>query len=249
MYDAEVAYQDDYLGELFQVLAQRRRRENTLTVIVADHGDGLGEHGYMGHAFVAYQELTHVPLIVDWPERWPKGKRVAAPVSARRVFHTMLEAARANIPEAHADTVVEASRLSLLNSANGRDPEQHTAFSEVYPPMNFVRAIEQRQPHLLEPFRCLSERRAIVEAGHESTFKLIQVDGVADELFDLAADPLEQVDMRAALPPLTAALEDRLNQMAAAALRQRDQHTRDAAVGFENDRQLQQRLRGLGYLD
>ena len=33
-----------------------------LTVIVADHGDGLGDHGNFGHAFVAYEELVHVPL-------------------------------------------------------------------------------------------------------------------------------------------------------------------------------------------
>ncbi len=103
MYDAEVAYQDDYLGELFEVLERRAKRANTLTVIVADHGDGLGEHGYMGHAFVAYQELAHVPLIVDWPDRMPEAERVAAPVSTRRVFHTMLEAAGKRRGRDHGD--------------------------------------------------------------------------------------------------------------------------------------------------
>jgi hypothetical protein len=161
----------------------------------------------------------------------------------------MLEAARERVGETYSDAVIEANRLSLLRSATGRDPEQSTAFCEVYPPMNFVRAIEQRQPELLGPFRCLSERRAIVETGEQSTFKLIQVDGAADELFDLAVDPLELADMRAARPSLTKALDNRLNQMAAAALRQRDQHTRGKAVDYDNDAQLQQRLRGLGYLD
>ncbi|HQF70931.1 MAG TPA: sulfatase-like hydrolase/transferase, partial [Promineifilum sp.] len=40
LYDAEVAYQDDYLGRLFAALAARGRSRDTLTIIVADHGDG-----------------------------------------------------------------------------------------------------------------------------------------------------------------------------------------------------------------
>ncbi len=249
MYDAEVAYQDDYLGELFEVLDSRAKRSNTLTVIVADHGDGLGDHGFMGHAFVAYQELAHVPLIVDWPERWPQAKRIETPVSTRRVYHTMLEAAGEAARGNHNDSYNDVHRLTLWHSANGRDPEQGTAYCEVYPPMNFVRAIEQRKPHLLEQFRCLSERRAIVKAGEETTHKLIHVDDQPDELFDLCADPMELVDMRGERPSLTAALEDNLKQMVSSALIQRDRRAEEAVVDLENDAQLQQRLRGLGYLD
>ena len=81
MYDAEVAYQDYYLGALFETLAQRRRNRDTLTIIVADHGDGLGDHNFFGHAFVAYDELVRVPLIMHWPGKVAAETRVAAPVS------------------------------------------------------------------------------------------------------------------------------------------------------------------------
>ncbi|MEM7331789.1 MAG: sulfatase, partial [Chloroflexota bacterium] len=93
MYDAEVAYQDDYLSQLFEALEKRQNRENTLVVIVADHGDGLGEHGFMGHAFNAYEELIHVPMMMQWPKRFSKPKTVTEPVSTRRIFHTILDAA------------------------------------------------------------------------------------------------------------------------------------------------------------
>ncbi len=196
MYDAEVAYQDDYLNELFSVIDARANNANTLTIIVSDHGDGLGEHGYMGHAFVAYQELVHVPLIINWPDHGPKTGRVETPISTRRVFHTMVNASGHGQEHADSDVIEEARHLSLEASVIGPDPEEGTAISEIYPPLNFVKAIEQRQPHLLEQFRCLSERRAIVKSGKMNTHKLIRVDRKPDQLFDLAYDPLELQNVR-----------------------------------------------------
>jgi hypothetical protein len=54
-----------------------------------------------------------------------------------------------------------------------------------------VRAIEQRSPHLLDDFRCLSLRRAVVKRDNtRQPFKLIMVDDEADELFDLKSRPV-----------------------------------------------------------
>ena len=248
MYDAEVAYQDNYLGQLLAALNSRADRDNTLTVIVSDHGDGLGEHDYFGHAFVAYQELVHVPLIVHWPRRLPKPARIATPVSTRRVYHTILDAI-CPLPEMPNLNPVQVRGLTLLHTIHGRDPEQGMTYSEVYPPLNFVRAIEKRQPDLLAPFRCLSPRRAIVkENGDATTSKLIQVDEKADELFNLAADPLELEDVLAARPREATALNQELNRMASQVERQRDNLTAGGQVEIDDD-QVVQRLRGLGYID
>ncbi len=234
LYDAEVAFQDDYLGQLFETLEQRQRHKDTLTIIVADHGDGLGDHGYFGHAFVAYQELVHVPLILNWPGRYEAGQRIDTPVSTRRVFHTMVEAAGA-APAAQEQMesvpgldVATARRLSLRHTIAGRDPEQKTAYSEVYPPMNFAKAIERRQPELLHEFRCLETRRAVVRQGVASTdspnpaMKLIQISDQADELFDLAEDPLELDSILAEQPDLVAAMDAKLAQMVSRTTRERD---------------------------
>lgn len=250
MYDAEVAYQDDYLGELFAALRQRRNAENTLTVIVGDHGDGLGEHGYMGHAFVAYEELVHVPLMVNWPKRLKRPSRITTPVSTRRVFHTILDAA-GRLPEMERIDPVNIHGLTLLNSVNGRDPENGVAYSEVYPPMTFVRAIENRQPELLEQYRCLSVRKAVVrqsadEQG-ESTFKLIHVDDEPDELFDLDSDPLEVESVLAERPFITQTLAQDHKRISGNVQRQKE--TLAAGTEVEMDDQLVQRLRGLGYLE
>jgi uncharacterized sulfatase len=245
MYDAEVAYQDDYLGELLAVLNGRAKRNNTLTIIVADHGDGLGEHNYMGHAFVAYQELVHVPLMMQWPAQFSRPERVTTPVSTRRVFHTMLDAAGCD-DDCGVD---EAHDLTLLHTINGRDPEQNTAYSEIYPPLNFVRVLENNQPELLETFRCLAIRRAAVRGQDEQpTRKLIQVDDQADELFDLAADPLELKDEMAQFPEETAVLNREIKRMTQAAKLKQETLSTGTAVDLE-DKQLRQQLRSLGYLD
>lgn len=250
LYDAEVAYQDDYLGQLFATLHGRARRDNTLTLIVADHGDGLGEHGYMGHAFVAYQELVHVPLIMHWPQKLAAAQRIATPVSTRRVFHTILDAA-GRLPEAAPVDPASVHALTLVENAHGRDPENGVAFTEVYPPMTFVKAIEKRQPALLEQYRCLATRRAVVQQtdqdGQTSTHKLIQLDDVPDELFDLVADAAEATNVIDSRPLTTTTLAQEAKRQVTAVERQRDNLSSTTEV--EIDSNLLQRLRALGYID
>lgn len=258
LYDAEVAYQDTYLAQLFDGLAQRKQRDNTLTVVVADHGDGIGDHGYMGHAFVAYQELIHVPLLLHWPGRLTPGTRINTPVSTRRVYHTILNAA-GNLPNRTNLDEAAVRRLTLQHTINDADPEQKTAFSEVYPPLNFVKAIAARQPELLDAHRCLEVRRAVVQQSKIETsnpaaaVKLIHVDDQADELFDLGADPLELENLLPAYAiesnAAVSALNRSLEQMVSRLNRERDEQVVGAAVDVESDDQLRQRLRGLGYLE
>jgi arylsulfatase A-like enzyme len=64
LYDGEVEHMDGCYGQLLDGLARRGLRERTLVVITADHGEGLFEHGLMGHAFGHYAELANVPLVL-----------------------------------------------------------------------------------------------------------------------------------------------------------------------------------------
>lgn len=246
LYDAEVAYQDWYLGQLFETLAQRQNRDNTLTVLLADHGDGLGEHGYMGHAFVAYEELIHVPMMLQWPRRFTTPKRVTSPVSTRRVFHTMVDAI-GKLPTHPTLDPVQIRNLNLANAVNGRESSRTVAYSEVYPPQTFIKAIESRDPELLEQFRCLSTRRAVVKAGPDGMHKLIHLDDQPDELFNLSADPLELENVKEKRPLLTDQLSTEMSRIVS------NLETQQADLGkgqtVELDDQLIQRLRGLGYID
>lgn len=244
LYDAEVAYQDGYLGPFFDLLRQRTNQENTLTVVAGDHGDGIGEHGYMGHSFVAYQELVHVPLLLHWPGKLTPDT-LETPVSTRRVYHTMLDAAAA-VPDPlpHLDTA-EVKSLTLLETVRGRDPEQSSAYTEIYPPLNFVKAIERRQPELLEPYGCYRVRRALVK----DNYKLIEVDNAAAELYDLQADAAETTNIIHDQPDVATSLAEQLGRVRRQTELQQERFTSGAAADTQIDDHLLQRLRGLGYLE
>ncbi len=61
LYDASIDYIDDNLGRLWGSL--KRRSDNTIIVVTADHGAAFGEHGLIGHGRL-YEELVRVPLII-----------------------------------------------------------------------------------------------------------------------------------------------------------------------------------------
>lgn len=64
IYDASVDYMDDQLGRLFQHLKDRGEWEETVVVVVSDHGQMLGEDGFYGHQYSVAEPLVHVPLMV-----------------------------------------------------------------------------------------------------------------------------------------------------------------------------------------
>jgi len=66
-YSGEAAYVDAALGSFFAFLKSRGIENRTLTVLTADHGESLGEHGEMTHSFFAYNSTIHVPLIIAGP--------------------------------------------------------------------------------------------------------------------------------------------------------------------------------------
>ena len=87
-YLGEVASMDAQLGRLVQAF-QLRAGTDAAVVIVADHGEGLGDHGEQQHGNLLYQSTMHVPLLLIGPG--VTAGVADAPVSTRRVFHTILD--------------------------------------------------------------------------------------------------------------------------------------------------------------
>jgi arylsulfatase A-like enzyme/Flp pilus assembly protein TadD len=88
-YDAEVAFVDSQVGELLAFLKSRGIYEDSLIVLLGDHGESLGEHGEATHGLFVYDATIRVPLVVRGPAVGSK-TRVAAQVRTVDVMPTIL---------------------------------------------------------------------------------------------------------------------------------------------------------------
>jgi len=66
-YDAEVAYMDRQIKRLLDYVQESGLADKTTIIAVADHGEGLGDHGEEEHGLQLYDYAIHVPLIVRLP--------------------------------------------------------------------------------------------------------------------------------------------------------------------------------------
>ncbi len=71
-YDNSVHFVDHQLGRLLAYLDRSGRRDDTAIVVVADHGEAWGQHGWYTHGYVNYEEFLEVPLVVHQPGEEPR---------------------------------------------------------------------------------------------------------------------------------------------------------------------------------
>jgi len=101
LYDGEVAYLDRHVGLLLDELTAQGLDEDTVVIVLADHGEGLWDHGYRAHGRQIYQEQIHSPLVVRWPGRTEPGAREPRPVPVLDVFGTLADAFDLADPDEH----------------------------------------------------------------------------------------------------------------------------------------------------
>jgi len=88
LYDAEITYMDSEIGRMLEELRARGLAENTIIVLVGDHGEEFMEHGGIEHGRTLYEELTHVPLILAGPG-FNGGNRISETVGQLDVAGTI----------------------------------------------------------------------------------------------------------------------------------------------------------------
>jgi arylsulfatase A-like enzyme len=90
-YDASIRYLDEELSRFREFLELAGIYDNCLIIITADHGEGLGEHGWFYHGLYVYEEQMHVPLIIRFPQGVHAGKRIEALVDLVDITPTILD--------------------------------------------------------------------------------------------------------------------------------------------------------------
>lgn len=98
LYDGAITYTDAQVGRILDTLRRTGQEENTLVVVTADHGEGLGEHKIYFDHFGIHQEEIHVPLIFYCP-RYPWSGRIVDSLAAHvDIVPTILDSLNLPIP-------------------------------------------------------------------------------------------------------------------------------------------------------
>ena len=97
-YDAEIAETDAHIGTVLNALENLGLADNTIVIVTADHGEGLGEHGHYHHGYTLYEDQIRIPLILRWPGG-PKGEVFNEPVSTVDLLPLLLDTLGLAVPE------------------------------------------------------------------------------------------------------------------------------------------------------
>jgi len=195
LYDAQIRRMDEeFFGRLRQVLRETGLVDNTLIVISADHGEELLEHGLVGHVSTykegrLVEELVRIPLILAGPGI-EAGQRIDARVQVIDAMPTILDLVGVPPPE-----TMQGRSLLPLTRGESRTPQ----------PL-FFETSAGGYPASIEQY---SRRTRAVIAGD---WKLVtHIPSGETELFDLAADPLEDEDEFDSRPALADSLKKLLD--------------------------------------
>jgi arylsulfatase A-like enzyme len=192
LYDAELAYVDEKIGQVLEYLRRRGRLDSTMIVISADHGEALGEQGMMDHRYSLHDALIRVPLIIRYPKLFPSGTRAPAQVQTTDILPT-LKAVAGGTP----------SDAPLIRAI--REYDDRPAFSEYLVP----------QPLPEEEIAAggsLGERNVGLKAIRSDGFKLVLRSDGHRALYDLARDPEEVHDVSSRHLSRADALEEKLRE-------------------------------------
>jgi len=267
LYDGEVIQADRALARLFAWLKERGLWEKTLVVVTSDHGEEFNEHGVVAlHALSCYDELMRIPLIIK-PASAAGPSTMGGAVGAGGLGsgpgNPVRPEARAFLRGGRVDTAVRLMDLpatildltgssvhpamagrSLAGLMRGQDEADRETTCEIEDARGAAILAEGWKYHMRAEWSVddpRTPRRRLRERGKYAP----------EELYDLASDPLEQVNLVAQHP-------ERAREMRALLVQRLREWTERLASLTRSDPSAPQplddpdhleRLRALGYVE
>ncbi len=232
MYDAGVHYADALLGRLVDALRERGRLDDTLVIVMSDHGELLGEYDAFGHGTSLHREETRVPLLIRHPAAFEPGATVSVPVSTVGVFATVLDVIGITTPDAPE---VGSLRQTVAGAPGGLVVAERYALPEGTGGHGGDSPLFRRDTR----FRTY----------RDGDLELVLTSDGSTHLFDLSTEDGESRDLAEGRPDEVAALDARLRHLAAGAgLADLDGAPIDASDVTLDD-ETRERLRALGYAE
>ncbi|MEK9177445.1 MAG: sulfatase-like hydrolase/transferase [Patescibacteria group bacterium] len=180
-YDTGIRKVDDELRIFYAKLSSRVDFRNVIFVIASEHGEDLGEHGFVFHRDL-YDVNTRVPLAIVYPHS-VEPRRITTPVSLLDVMPTILSLAGI-VPKVGIDGI------DLTPLIEGREPEDRDIYIERQPFDEYA-LVDWPYKYIMR-----SPKKAITSGDEydQLFFREIRKNDVteADELYHLGNDPGEE---------------------------------------------------------
>jgi arylsulfatase A-like enzyme/Tfp pilus assembly protein PilF len=217
-YDAEVLFTDSLVGQLLDWLDENELAEDTLLVLIGDHGESLGRHREGAHGFFVYDAAMQVPFLLRAPYRQiGRGLRVPAQVRGIDLMPTVLDLVGVPVPG-------DVQGASLVPLADGTETDLGLwAYSESFYPRNH---------YGWSPLRAL--RNGVLHF----------ISAPRPELFEVLADPGETTNLAPERPGQVRQLQARLDQLVV----EFEKEGADEQAPETLDEETRAQLAALGYL-
>ena len=182
-YDARLEYEDHVLGSFRAFLEKAGWWKRSIVVLLADHGESLGDHGEANHGYFIYESTLAVPLIMHWPDGAP-----SMPAEMNRPAG-LIDVAPTILDFLHVAAPASFEGRSLLNPAT-----DHPMYAE---------SLHSHDSFGWAPLRSVrSGSLKYVEAPHPELYDLTADPGEQRNLF--TREPGEAKQLRAQLARLIA---------------------------------------------
>jgi arylsulfatase A-like enzyme/Tfp pilus assembly protein PilF len=185
-YEGEIAYTDIYVGKLISLLKEKEIYDQTLIVIVGDHGEDLFDHLEPTHGIFLYDTTLKVPLIFHSPQIIPGGRQINEQVRTIDIFPSILDILKINIPK-YCQGV---SLIPLMEGKKTKGTEE--SYAETYYPL-------------------LSYGWSELKSIRTSELKYIQAP--EPELYDLKNDPGETKNLFGSKSKIASRLSRKLKNL------------------------------------
>lgn len=178
-YDAAIAHVDSQIDRIIRALKKEKIFDDTLIIITSDHGESLLEHGiYLAHEGL-FDEVIHVPLILHWPKRLPKGERIKGIVQHPDLVPSILDLLG-------IESSFDFDGESLLPLIRGEKEKLH---DEAY-----LQDRGWRMGIRTADYKYITDY-PLEETEYEPKFKNRSDLDCEDQLYDLSEDPEEKTNL------------------------------------------------------
>ena len=233
LYRAEIAYLDDQIGAVVDALRATGEWDDTVFLVTSDHGENIGEHGFLGHQYCLSDTLVHVPLVVAGGPFDGGSTRSDDLVQTLDLTPTLLDVAGIDAPDARR----EFQGRSIHPDADTR--ARTAVFAEHIAPRPPIDVLEDKYDHVPER---LYDLQRTIRAVRTERYKYVRGSDGSEELYDVVADPGEEHDRSADEPERATELDTTLTDWLSSF------EQAETAETVTVDQATEQRLSDLGYM-